>query len=591
MVLPVRWTAVVVLLLLNVPSSTAAPLTRGPYLQQVTTQSAIVACEGQSLGAVTLHYAQAGGAEQSLECTCAAPHCGCAMAGLAPDSAYTYEVHDGDEVVGGGEFRTAPDGPATFQFAVHGDNRSDHLAHGMVVENLMGEDFAFVMNTGDMVSSGEIESDWDDFFDVEDPLLANIPVYPAVGNHEEHEGEVAIYERIFHLPAEESGSGEESYYSFDYANAHFVVLDNSVNVHPWYECLLQGKLYDNCFTNEQLAWVQVDLAKAVADSTIDHVFIFVHEGPYSSKEGRTGSAAMRGLLPEFAKSKVKVVFSGHDHYFEHGLTGNGLHYVISGGGGAPLYDLATNLLNQLSPHDVLLNKEVHNYQIVTVEGPHIKVVTRDVDELTLLEEFEIGEPPSCVLAEDCDDEEEGSCEGFWECAAFKCVWVCNPAPSCETPADCPANPVGRCDGAWECSPAGFCEWLCEPDPECLYGADCQSKDPLNDCDSGFWQCEDEVCEWVCPPPQDPPADIQEGPDSADPDGAEQPVDDAEMDGPFADAAASAGDAGVSPDAPLHPVSPPKSSGCTTGHVPTAANPLLLLLLLLAILRLDRRCHH
>lgn len=564
----------------NVPE--AAELTRGPFLQHITTGRAVVACEGPALAALKIHYAQLAAPGKEVACDCAAPHCGCVMEGLAPDSVYTYEVREGELVLGSGQFRTAPDGPATFHFAVHGDNRSDHIAHAMVVENLMGEEFAFVMNTGDLVSSGELESDWDEFFKVENPLLANIPVYPAVGNHEEHEGEIGIFERLFHLPAQESGSDSESYYSFDYANAHFVVLDNSVEVHPWYECMLLGKLYDNCFTADQLAWVESDLANAVADSTIEHVFIFVHEGPYSSKEGRTGSAAMRELLPLFAKSKVKVVFSGHDHYFEHGFSGNGLHYVISGGGGAPLYDLKTNILNQLAPHQVLLNKEVHNYQVVTVEGSLVTVVTRDVDEMILLEEFEIGEPPPCVLAGDCAAEEEGSCEGFWECAAFKCVWVCNPAPACVVADDCPANPVGRCAGAWECSPAGFCEWLCDPDPECLYGADCQEKDPLNDCAAGVWQCEDEVCEWFCPPPVEPVDDVLAQVDAADtaevlaePDVAAA----AQETSPPSTAADGSAEVSGSP-----------SRGCGANDSPTSALPLLVLFLVLltsAVLRQGR----
>ncbi len=582
MALPFRWILGSLTILASAPSLSAAELTRGPFLQNVTTHSAVVACEGPGLSSLSVHFAQEGDSQTEIACDCVAPHCGCAMAELAPDSGYAYEVRAGEEVLGAGEFRTAPDGPATFHFAVHGDNRSDHIAHGLVVENLMGEEFAFVMNTGDLVSSGEIEADWDEFFKVEDPLLAYVPVYPAVGNHEEDEGKIPIYERLFHLPAEESGSGDEAYYSFDHVNAHFVVLDNSVNIHPWYECLLLGKLYDNCFNSDQLAWIQLDLAKAVADSSIDHVFVFVHEGPYSSKEGRTGSAAMRGLLPLFAKSKVKVVFSGHDHYFEHGMTGNGLHYVISGGGGAPLYDLKTDFLNQLAPHKVLINKETHNYQIVTVEGPHIKVVTRDVDQLALLEEFEIGEVPACVLAEDCDEQEEGSCEGFWECADFKCVWVCNPAPACETPEDCPADPVGRCGGVWECSLAGFCEWLCDPDPECLYGADCQGKDPLNDCEGGVWQCEDDVCEWFCPPPTEPSEDIREEPEIVVSPDITATVD-LVVEGDVTVAADSAQveqEVGAASDDPLHPVDDgTQSSGCDVGHSPAPWSVVQLLLIL------------
>jgi acid phosphatase type 7 len=590
MVSPVRWLLAVLMLAPSTPSPIAAELTRGPFLQNVTTHSAVVACEGPGLAAVTLHFAQEDAPLTEMSCDCVAPHCGCNLSSLAPDSGYAYEVRSGDELLGAGKFRTAPDGPATFHFAVHGDNRSDHISHALVVENLMGEDFAFIMNTGDLVSSGEIEADWDEFFKVEDPLLANVPIYPAVGNHEEDNGEIPIYERLFHLPAVESGSGDEAYYSFDYVNAHFVVLDNSVNIHPWYECLLLGKLYDNCFNSDQLAWIQLDLAKAVADSSIDHVFVFVHEGPYSSKEGRTGSAAMRELLPLFAKSKVKVVFSGHDHYFEHGLTGNGLNYVISGGGGAPLYDLKTDFLNQLAPHEVLINKEIHNYQIVTVEGPHVKVVTRDVDELSLLEEFEIGELPACVLADDCSDQDEGSCEGFWECADFKCVWVCNPAPSCEIPEDCPADPVGRCDGVWECSPDGFCEWLCDPDPECLYGADCQGKAPLNDCKDGVWQCEDEVCEWFCPPPVEPINDVDDGPEIVAVTDISEPGDTAggvELT-VETDAAVVEKDSKDSNNEPLHPSdNGDRSNGCTAAHSP-ASGSLVLLLLLMTTLVWHRR---
>jgi hypothetical protein len=32
------------------------------------------------------------------------------------------------------------------------------------------------------------------------------------------------------------------------------------------------------------------------------------------------------------------VFSGHDHAYEHFFQ-NGVHYIVTGGGGAPLYDV------------------------------------------------------------------------------------------------------------------------------------------------------------------------------------------------------------------------------------------------------------
>ena len=39
----------------------------------------------------------------------------------------------------------------------------------------------------------------------------------------------------------------------------------------------------------------------------------------------------------FAEFKVDAVFSGHEHYYER-RTVDGIFYIITGGGGAPIYD-------------------------------------------------------------------------------------------------------------------------------------------------------------------------------------------------------------------------------------------------------------
>ena len=49
-------------------------------------------------------------------------------------------------------------------------------------------------------------------------------------------------------------------------------------------------------------------------------------------------APMTALVPLFEKHGVSAAFFGHDHNYQHYLR-NGIHYVITGGGGAPLYDV------------------------------------------------------------------------------------------------------------------------------------------------------------------------------------------------------------------------------------------------------------
>ncbi len=575
------------------PLSAQAGITRGPFLQDVLEEGITIAFEGQLQGSVTAGYGLQDATDDSVNCTCQPPHCACVLAGLEADTGYAYAIREGDTVLFEADFRTAPATPKPFSFAVHGDNRSDHLSHQMVVEAMMGEDYAFVLNTGDMVSDGLTEADWDEFFQIETPFISRTPLYPAVGNHEEEDGEVPIYERLFHTPAEASGSYHETYYSFNYANAHFLVIDDFVEVHPWYECLLQGKLYDNCLTKDQLAWIELDLAKAAKNPTIDHVFVAAHEGPYSSKAGRTGSAAMRDLLPLFAKSKVKLILSGHDHYFEHGISGNGIHYVISGGGGAPLYETAPSFLNQLSPHDILISKSIHNYQVITVEGPLIKVTTHNVDDLSVIEEFEIGEPPACVVTEDCEGQQEGRCEGSWACEDYVCLWVCDAPPSCETAADCGETPEGVCPGHWQCSIAKYCQWICDPNPECESDADCTDKSPLSDCEGGRFECMDEVCEWTCTPATEPEKDVTEEPDVpvTEPDvttpqpqpDVSAPGEEIAVESDIVSEDAPAAPAG--PAGPLHPLPSDKGSGCSAT---TAPNPMAALLLLLLLLALRRR---
>ena len=578
---------VTVLLIGAAGGARAGEITRGPILQDIRLDGVVVAWEGYDFSGALVAYGQTSLEESSAPATCVGVHCFATLSGLPADSDYLYEVRDGSGVLSEpGSFRTAPDWPRPFSFLVFGDNRSDAAAHSMVVDMMLADDFDIVMNTGDMVSSGEIEEEWDVFFGIEAELFRSRPFYPAVGNHEEDDGAIPIVERLFHTPSVSSGSGEMSYYSFDYGNVHFVVIDNFVHVNPWYLCILQGKMYDNCFTAEQESWIHDDLAAAAADPDIDHVFIFVHEGPYSSKENRTGSAAMRELLPVFATSKVRIVFSGHDHLYEHGVTGNGLHYVVTGGGGAPLYDSTPDFMNQMFPHEILMVESIHNFQRVEIAGEWVKMVTWDVDNSTIIDDIEIGTPPACVSAEECIDGEPGACEGAWGCVDLECIWVCAPPPACQGPEDCPEPDEGACTGQWECTPEETCLWVCAPDAECLEDGDCAAKPPLSDCPGGAFQCTDGACEWLCPPPTvdvvtaDTAPDVVDAPDAAAGEvapggdaassGDTGPEDDAEEPG-GGEGAGSGGD---------------KASGCAAS--PHAAPGAVWVLVVLALMGLLRR---
>jgi len=141
-------------------------------------------------------------------------------------------------------------------------------------------------------------------------------------------------------------------------------------------------------------------------------------------------------------------------------------------GGAPLYENTDNFWNTLIPHEIILGKSVHSYQVVEVEGPYVKVTTYNVDAGNILEVFEIGEPADCVAAADCAAETPGACEGEWGCVDFACVWQCAPPPECYVSAsECPEPPAEACEGHWECNLTGgipgACMWVCAASSECM----------------------------------------------------------------------------------------------------------------------------
>ena len=359
-----------VVLVVAVPAA-ATTVTRGPLLQQPSPSSVIVVFDLDE--AVEAEVRVSG---EAFSSGAAAMHHEVEVTGLDTDTVYPYGVYSGDVALSEGHQLTTAVAPGSdFRFVAIGDTRSGHEDHAALVAAIQGEDARFVLHTGDLVSDGEEVEDWDQFFEIEDPMLHDLPLFPVLGNHDEEDGEALLYEEAFALP------GNELYYSFDFGNAHFVVLDQYVNMVLL--CTVDEVLADNCLDEEQLAWLEADLA--AASETAEVIFASAHIGAYSSKAGRSGNSHLRALLPWLASLGVDVILTGHDHYYERGFTDNGLPYVITGGGGAGLYTIGDP---SEDPHTVAYNESVHHYVVIEVTGPLVRFTTRTADG-TVIDEAEI----------------------------------------------------------------------------------------------------------------------------------------------------------------------------------------------------------
>lgn len=134
--------------------------------------------DGAAPATITIHGA-AGAPPRVIE-VAATAHAEVVVDGLAAGARYRYEVKLGDRVAKG-ELTTAPPpgAPVPLTFVVYGDTRSSSDAHRQLVERIRAEVPDFLLGTGDLVDDGAIKGQWQTFFDVEGPLLADNVFYPA----------------------------------------------------------------------------------------------------------------------------------------------------------------------------------------------------------------------------------------------------------------------------------------------------------------------------------------------------------------------------------------------------------------------------
>jgi hypothetical protein len=258
----------------------------------------------------------------------------------------------------------APTG-ALFRFAAYGDTRDNHDIHREIVKGVLSFQPALVLQTGDLVANGGNANQWKTFDEITGDMRRRIPYYPARGNHDVG----TFYEQRVTQPVL---SGNKLYYSFEKENLHFIAIDTEDKLAPG---------------SAQRRWLEDDLAKAQAAGRF--IVPFFHKaiysiGPHARQED---VLALRKILhPLFQKHGVRLAFEGHDHLYYRTIQG-GITYVVTGGGGAPLYVEQPKLRG---PGDVY---ESVNHFCVADVYPDRVAVTAYRRDLTQLDQFAVPVPP------------------------------------------------------------------------------------------------------------------------------------------------------------------------------------------------------
>jgi 3',5'-cyclic AMP phosphodiesterase CpdA len=188
--------------------------------------------------------------------------------------------------------------------------------HRKIVALVMAQKPDMVIQTGDLVRLGNQDDLWKIYDDITGDMRKKVPVYPARGNHDV--GGAGYEERV----TAPFSSGNKLYYSFDKSNCHFIAL--AIDEHSKYD-----------EQSEQYQWLVKDL-EATTKKKPGHIFVFFHVPPYSIGAHGSDFDVRKTLCPVFKKYGVQVVLTGHDHNYYHTIR-DGITYIVTGGGGAPLY--------------------------------------------------------------------------------------------------------------------------------------------------------------------------------------------------------------------------------------------------------------
>lgn len=205
-----------------------------------------------------------------------------------------------------------------FQFAVIGDSRDGEKVYAYLIKRILERKPYFIIHLGDMVPS-PCEREWQEFFEASKPIAVRF--FPVVGNHDVGTGSSGDkpYRKQFFLPE------GRTYYAFRAGEVLFVVLDSEK---------------DKCrISKEQRSWLE----GVLSSSKEKFKLVFIHRPlflPLGSL--KTGRALDKYPIERdelhrlFLRNKVKAVFEADDHRYDR-REEDGILYLISGGGGAPLY--------------------------------------------------------------------------------------------------------------------------------------------------------------------------------------------------------------------------------------------------------------
>lgn len=295
-----------------------------------------------------------------------------ALTGLEPGSAYEYRAgYEGSRT---GWHKLPAAQPDSFKALIFPDSQSSDysgwrkLAQTAYSKN---EDAAFFVNMGDLVDNGYDFSQWRAWFNSVAPMIENIPFAPVMGNHETYNMDWQIapptpYLTLFNLPENGTGANKNQYYSFDYGDVHFVVLNTQTD---------EMADFNPDLMQQQLNWLRSDLAGTQSKWKIVLMHKDILRYAFTDRPNNFDPASIQftpwaqQLMPVFEEYNVDAVLTAHLHTYRRRVPlkafkpdNTGITYILTGVAGSVRY---ANLW-QKNPADAALAPQPEDANYLTL---------------------------------------------------------------------------------------------------------------------------------------------------------------------------------------------------------------------------------
>ncbi|MEZ6183736.1 MAG: metallophosphoesterase [Planctomycetota bacterium] len=323
----------------NQPLSTAIALSRRPYVQSPTHDSAVIAWNTAAPAETVLEY----GETPALGLSAGAPRARVSahavkLSGLKAGTRYSYRLvtNQGAPLTRRLFFETAPVGPTPFTVVAFGDSGALSLEQGEVARAMTAEDADVYLHLGDIIYPNGGAGDGfrhyqERFFDFYEDMLETRAIWPAPGNHDALAA-FGPFKEAFYLPNDQDPVQGELYYSFVWGDVKFVVLETT--------------LLHRIPLGSHMDWFRRELQTPERWKVV-----LAHHPLYSAGSHGNDPILQMAIEQILEDNRVDIVLGGHEHNYErikqqrrasNDPSYKGPTYFVSGGGGTSLRGITPN---------------------------------------------------------------------------------------------------------------------------------------------------------------------------------------------------------------------------------------------------------